>query len=97
MSFACKNGAKECTACRLCFSASVCEICGRAIPTGRLYYELSEKMICENCIEAYTADEDTVCNLCEDTITEGEMLYIYNDKAYCACCISASGRKKDYV
>lgn len=97
MALVCKSGARECTACRLCFSASVCEICGRKFPVGKKYYELFHTKICSDCVEISIAEEEKVCSLCGDAIYIGENTLLFDDKKICSCCISVSEYKKNYV
>jgi len=97
MGLSCKCGAKECTACRRCFSATVCEICGKKIPEGRICYELSEETFCGDCVEIIIAEGDEVCSLCGDAISEGERMLLFEEHRLCPVCIRISERKKDYV
>ena len=97
MALVCKSGARECTACRLCFSASVCEICGKKIPDGKKCYELFHMSMCSDCIETIIAEEEMVCSLCGDAINNGEETLLFDDKQICSCCTSVSEYKKNYV
>ncbi len=97
MALVCKCGTKECTSCRKCFSASVCEICGRIIPDGRIYYELLGELVCSDCIESIITEEDMVCSLCEDVIEEGCFAFLLKERIICQCCARLAGRKKGYV
>ena len=97
MALVCKSGARECTACRLCFSASVCKICGRKFPAGKKYYELFHTKVCSDCAEISIAEEEKVCSLCGDVICENEEHMLFDDKLLCSYCISVSEYKKNYV
>ncbi len=97
MALACISGARECTACRLCFSATVCEICGKKIPEGRIYYELFGELVCSDCVEIDIAEEEMVCSSCEEAIIKGEEMLCFEEYLLCSCCTRLSKRKKDYV
>ena len=97
MALSCKCGAKDCTACRQCFSASVCEICGKKIPQGRIYYELSEETVCPDCVEIIIAEGDEVCSLCCDMIDAGSPVLLFEKHRLCSYCADLAERKKDYV
>ena len=97
MALACRSGAKECTACRRCFSATVCEICGKKIPEGRICYELSEETVCGDCVEIIAAERDEVCSLCGDAIEARSEMLLFEEHQLCTYCAAAAERKKDYV
>ncbi|MBR6650429.1 MAG: hypothetical protein IKL36_03360 [Clostridia bacterium] len=97
MALVCISGAKECTACRKCFSASVCEICGKTIPEGRIYYELSEEKVCSDCVEFIIADGEEVCSLCGDTMQKYETALIFEEHLLCPYCTKLAEKKKYYV
>ena len=97
MALICKSGAKECTSCRLCFSATVCEICGKRIPDGRIYYELPGALVCSDCIESIVVEKDTECYYCQDVIEEDSFAHLFGERIICQCCARLAGRKKGYV
>ncbi|MBR4071540.1 MAG: hypothetical protein IKK26_03190 [Clostridia bacterium] len=97
MALVCISGAKECTACRKCFSASVCDICGKTIPEGRIYYEFSEEKVCSDCVEFIIADGEEVCSLCGDTMQKYETALIFEEHLLCPYCTKLAEKKKDYV
>lgn len=97
MALACISGARECTACRRCFSASVCNICGMKIPDNKKYYMLFDSIVCESCVQNSIAEEATVCSLCSEYVNEGEKILIFENEIICSVCAKLSKARKGYI
>ncbi len=97
MAYFCIKGAGECTACGDCYSASVCDICGRAIRSKMKYYELSDMKVCDRCAVKTLADEGMVCFVCGGAVKENGTILAVDNRIVCKDCSEESERKKDYV
>jgi uncharacterized protein YbaR (Trm112 family) len=101
MSFACVNGARECTGCMACQEGSTykCPVCGGEIYfDGDLYFDESENLIgCEECItkkdaeDVFEYQESGIykCPVCGEKLNWDESVYLKeNNVLACEHCHS---------